>query len=118
MLEWFSRWTPEHVIGFVTALGILISAWKLKGKAKTPEASPPTVDVEGMIHNVRLAQADREKLDDMLDSQSHLRRALSAVENDVLNIKANVVEIKNIARLIARQTKPISSTPEPETNRS
>ena len=98
MLEWFSRWTPEHVIGFVTAIGIVISAWKFKGKAKTGEATPPTVDVEGMIHNVRLAPADREKIEDLQDSMTNLRRAGNFMESELLQIKTAISEVATVAR--------------------
>lgn len=55
MLNWFSSWSPEHIVGLVTAVAGVIAAIVMKGKYRA-SSNPPT-DRE-MMASVRMHPTD------------------------------------------------------------
>lgn len=95
MLEWLSHWTPEHVIGFITALGILLGAATLHGKSKSSESNS-SVDTEGTVFNTRLVSSDRMKLEEIIDALGFIRRIVRQMEEDLEVLHTHQVSTKSV----------------------
>jgi hypothetical protein len=102
MWELLAKWTPEEIVGFMVALGVVLGAYRVKGVAKPKSVPAPTIDASGMLHHAALAPLDRMVLERVLDGVNELKRDLKEVHSDVSVIRRDTERANDRLELIMK----------------
>lgn len=98
--DWLLAWQPEHVIGLITAIGILIGGATLKGTAKPAGAQGPIIDAAGTVHNAKLAPLDIQKIENILDQVGDNGRYIREINDRLKDVERKASRIDDRVDLI------------------